>query len=149
MTVWATRADQVDLRGPNPHDLARSPRTAAPAEHLRGRAVPGRPIAARNRGADRPVVLGSAANSGHSRRTPVACGCGRAAPGARTYRFGLTLQGLPAPLTRSRHNLDRHPTYVLATHLRCPRPWIPEVPRVPEVLEAKAGSSLHRVGHEG
>src|SRR5674536_398961 len=25
MTVWATRADQVDLRGPNPHDLARSP----------------------------------------------------------------------------------------------------------------------------
>src|SRR5450756_304510 len=24
MTVWATRADQVDLRGPNPHDLARS-----------------------------------------------------------------------------------------------------------------------------
>src|SRR5664280_747813 len=23
-TVWATRADQVDLRGPNPHDLARS-----------------------------------------------------------------------------------------------------------------------------
>src|SRR5664280_1601929 len=26
MTVWATRADQVDLRGPNPHDLARSPK---------------------------------------------------------------------------------------------------------------------------
>src|SRR5664279_1967918 len=25
MTVWATRADQVDLRGPNPHDVARSP----------------------------------------------------------------------------------------------------------------------------
>src|SRR5664280_2692752 len=25
MTVWATRTDQVDLRGPNPHDLARSP----------------------------------------------------------------------------------------------------------------------------
>src|SRR5664280_2807305 len=25
MTVWAKRADQVDLRGPNPHDLARSP----------------------------------------------------------------------------------------------------------------------------
>src|SRR5450759_4778216 len=25
MTVWATRADQVNLRGPNPHDLARSP----------------------------------------------------------------------------------------------------------------------------
>src|SRR5664280_1126339 len=24
MTVWATRADQVDLRSPNPHDLARS-----------------------------------------------------------------------------------------------------------------------------
>src|SRR5664280_284918 len=24
MTVWATRADQVDLRGPNPPDLARS-----------------------------------------------------------------------------------------------------------------------------
>src|SRR5664280_801575 len=24
MTVWAARADQVDLRGPNPHDLARS-----------------------------------------------------------------------------------------------------------------------------
>src|SRR5664280_2606879 len=28
MTVWATRADQVDLRGPNPHDLARSPERA-------------------------------------------------------------------------------------------------------------------------
>src|SRR5450759_1943646 len=28
MTVWATRADQVDLRGPNPHDLARSHRFA-------------------------------------------------------------------------------------------------------------------------
>src|SRR5450759_1919513 len=28
MTVWATRADQVDLRGPNPHDLARSPSLA-------------------------------------------------------------------------------------------------------------------------
>src|SRR5664279_534890 len=26
MTVWATRADHVDLRGPNPHDLARSPK---------------------------------------------------------------------------------------------------------------------------
>src|SRR5450759_1757448 len=25
MTVWATRTDQVDLRGPNQHDLARSP----------------------------------------------------------------------------------------------------------------------------
>src|SRR5664279_3969620 len=28
MTVWATRADQVDLRGPNPHDLARSHKKA-------------------------------------------------------------------------------------------------------------------------
>src|SRR5664280_2137951 len=31
MTVWATRADQVDLRGPNPHDLARSRVKAADA----------------------------------------------------------------------------------------------------------------------
>src|SRR5664280_180455 len=30
MTVWATRADQVDLRGPNPHDLARSPEIPLP-----------------------------------------------------------------------------------------------------------------------
>src|SRR5450759_115203 len=30
MTVWATRADQVDLRGPNPHDLARSPPVTRP-----------------------------------------------------------------------------------------------------------------------
>src|SRR5664280_3387152 len=37
MTVWATRADQVDLRGPNPHDLARSP--AQPAAQPARRAV--------------------------------------------------------------------------------------------------------------
>src|SRR5450756_2669193 len=48
-------------------------------------------LASPNRGADRPVILGGAANSGHSRRTPSASGCGRAAPGARTYRFGLNL----------------------------------------------------------
>src|SRR5664280_2533582 len=40
MTVWATRADQVDLRGPNPHDLARSPfiarrRAERPSEEYR------------------------------------------------------------------------------------------------------------------
>src|SRR5674536_65945 len=37
MTVWATRADQVDLRGPNPYDLARSP--AQPAAQPARRAV--------------------------------------------------------------------------------------------------------------
>ena len=37
MTVWATRADQVDLRGPNPHDLARS--LAQPAAQPARRAV--------------------------------------------------------------------------------------------------------------
>ena len=34
MTVWATRADQVDLRGPNPHDLARSPFLALTTRRL-------------------------------------------------------------------------------------------------------------------
>src|SRR5664280_2775344 len=37
MTVWAPRADQVDLRGPNPHDLARS--LAQPAAQPARRAV--------------------------------------------------------------------------------------------------------------
>src|SRR5664280_2852910 len=32
MTVWATRADQVDLRGPNPHDLARSRHSYQPID---------------------------------------------------------------------------------------------------------------------
>src|SRR5450756_558104 len=52
-------------------------------------------LASPNRGADRPVILGGAANSGHSRRTPSASGCGRAAPGARTYRFGLNRSAAP------------------------------------------------------
>src|SRR5664280_1065019 len=37
MTVWATRAYQVDLRGPNPHDLARS-RNAQVERHVERRA---------------------------------------------------------------------------------------------------------------
>jgi len=36
MTVWATRADQVDLRGPNPPDLARSPTFGNRAHWLSG-----------------------------------------------------------------------------------------------------------------
>src|SRR5664280_1123066 len=76
------------------------PRIAAAVKHLHGRAVPSRALASPSRGAGRPVILGGAANSGHSRRTPSASGCGRAAPGARTYRFGLNLSAAPPPSRR-------------------------------------------------
>jgi hypothetical protein len=85
---------------PRHRDVPAQPRTAAAVKHLRGRAVPSRALASPNRGADRPVILGGAANSGHSRRTPSASGCGRAASGARTYRFGLNLSAAPPPSRR-------------------------------------------------
>jgi hypothetical protein len=85
---------------PRHRDVPAQPRTAAAVKHLRGRAVPSRALASPSRGADRPVILGGAANSGHSRRTPSASGCGRAASGARTYRFGLNLSAAPPPSRR-------------------------------------------------
>ena len=84
---------------PRHRNVPAQPRTAAAVKHLRGRAVPSRALASPNRGADRPVILGGAANSG-PRRTPSASGCGRAAPGARTYRFGLNLSAAPPPSRR-------------------------------------------------
>src|SRR5664280_1691326 len=67
MTVWATRADQVDLRGPNPHDLARSP---SRARHGRaGR--PGRPAGGLRQTLDTPPDrtvrsrYGTAPENGH------------------------------------------------------------------------------------
>src|SRR5664280_837695 len=85
---------------PRHRDVPAQPRTAAAVKHLRGRAVPSRALASPSRGADRPVILGGAANSGHTRRTPSASGCGRAASGARTYRFGLNLSAAPPPSRR-------------------------------------------------
>src|SRR5664280_1364849 len=50
MTVWATRADQVDLRGPNPHDLARS-------HHLALAAADGRAAGGRGQHPARPLLV--------------------------------------------------------------------------------------------
>src|SRR5664280_2119769 len=64
MTVWATRADQVDLRGPNPHDLARSlllpSRDGRPAVAAVAAAAPHR------RTAGQPAQRGAAALQHHS-----------------------------------------------------------------------------------
>src|SRR5664279_2205709 len=66
MTVWATRPDQVDLRGPNPHDLARSRLSPSAAEQCRPRRrQPSRP--AEGAVADQPT-----AQAGE--RTVVCCG---------------------------------------------------------------------------
>src|SRR5664280_2798266 len=61
MTVWAARADQVDLRGPNPHDLARS-RTSRPGSHLAGSKDHRRPAADPSRAGPRNLPTSSTAD---------------------------------------------------------------------------------------
>src|SRR5450759_121151 len=79
MTVWATRADQVDLRGPNPHDLARSPREppfrTAGRPKMRPQAQP------EPRRADEPSSAG-----GRRARTALATVVFRATKAARPVR---------------------------------------------------------------
>src|SRR5664280_2064047 len=93
MTVWATRADQVDLRGPNPHDLARSRPLPAPRCAGGRRRRSPRPGVRR---AIRRLRLATAGNAGVVGR-----------PGRALQGVPRQVQGPPRPL-RAGHAAEEH-----------------------------------------